>query len=390
MLLLRNPTLLKLFIAQALYWSCAMIGITLTALVGLQLAPSNTLATLPLALLVLGNLLATQPLSLFMQRHGRRPGLMLGASAGVAGGLFSALGVWQADFLLFCFGALPIGIYQASAMYYRFAALEAVNDAHKGRATAWVIGGGVCAALLAPALTLWSRNLLSTPFVGAYLLVAMLSVVALLLLASLREGSIPAPANGGWQVMRQLLKRGPVRAAMATTAIGHGLMYLVMNATPLAMSFCGLSLEASTQVIQWHMLGMFLPAFIAGPLVDRLGSRRVALLGITLLSLSAGIALSGQTLGHFLASSGLLGIGWNLLLVAGTTLLGSGHSPAERGQAQGLMELGNGTMAALASFASGALISGVGWNPLNLLMLPLLALAFLALHSTPRRIAVQV
>ena len=390
MLLLRNPTLLKLFIAQALYWSCAMIGITLTALVGLQLAPSNILATLPLALLVLGNLLATQPLSLFMQRHGRRPGLMLGASAGVAGGLFSALGVWQADFLLFCFGALPIGIYQASAMYYRFAALEAVNDAHKGRATAWVIGGGVCAALLAPALTLWSRNLLSTPFVGAYLLVAMLSVVALLLLASLREGSIPAPANGGWQVMRQLLKRGPVRAAMATTAIGHGLMYLVMNATPLAMSFCGLSLEASTQVIQWHMLGMFLPAFIAGPLVDRLGSRRVALLGITLLSLSAGIALSGQTLGHFLASSGLLGIGWNLLLVAGTTLLGSGHSPAERGQAQGLMELGNGTMAALASFASGALISGVGWNPLNLLMLPLLALAFLALHSTPRRIAVQV
>lgn len=366
-----------------------MIGITLTALVGLQLAPSNILATLPLALLVLGNLLATQPLSLFMQRHGRRPGLMLGASAGVAGGLFSALGVWQADFLLFCFGALPIGIYQASAMYYRFAALEAVNDAHKGRATAWVIGGGVCAALLAPTLTLWSRNLLSTPFVGAYLLVAMLSVVALLLLASLREGSIPAPASGGWQVMRQLLKRGPVRAAMATTAIGHGLMYLVMNATPLGMSFCGLSLEASTQVIQWHMLGMFLPTFIAGPLVDRLGSRRVALLGITLLSLSAGIALSGQTLGHFLASSGLLGIGWNLLLVAGTTLLGSGHSPAERGQAQGLMELGNGTMAALASFASGALISGVGWNPLNLLMLPLLALAFLALHSRPRRIAVQ-
>lgn len=389
MLLMRHPTLLKLFIAQALYWSCAMIGITLTALVGLQLAPSNTLATLPLALLVLGNLLATQPLSLFMQRHGRRPGLMLGASAGVAGGLLSALGVWQADFLLFCFGALPIGIYQASAMYYRFAALEAVNDAHKGRATAWVIGGGVCAALLAPTLTLWSRNLLSTPFVGAYLLVAMLSVVALLLLASLREGSIPAPASGGWQVMRQLLKRSPVRAAMATTAIGHGLMYLVMNATPLAMSFCGLSLEASTQVIQWHMLGMFLPAFIAGPLVDRLGSRRVALLGITLLSLSAGIALSGQTLGYFLASSGLLGTGWNLLLVAGTTLLGSGHSPAERGQAQGLMELGNGTMAALASFASGALISGVGWNPLNLLMLPLLALAFLALHSRPRRIAVQ-
>ena len=53
MLLLRNPTLLRLFLAQALFWSCAMIGITLTSLVGLQLAPLNGLATLPLALLVL-------------------------------------------------------------------------------------------------------------------------------------------------------------------------------------------------------------------------------------------------------------------------------------------------------------------------------------------------
>lgn len=381
MLLVRNPTLLKLFIAQALYWSCAMIGITLTALVGLQLAPSNVLATLPLALLVLGNLLATQPLSLFMQRRGRRPGLMLGAGAGAAGGLLSALGVWQADFLLFCLGALPIGVYQASAMYYRFAALEAVDTAHQGRATAWVVGGGVCAALLAPSLTLWSRHLLSTPFVGAYLLLAVLAVAAVLLLASLREGRLPATTSGGWQAMRQLLSRSPVRAAMATTAIGHGLMYLVMNATPLAMSFCGLSLEASAQVIQWHMLGMFLPAFIAGPLVDRLGSRRVALLGIALVSLSAGIALSGQAKAQFLISSCLLGMGWNLMLVAGTTLLGTGHTPTERGQAQGLMELGNGTMAALASFASGALISGIGWNPVNLAILPLLALALLALRK---------
>lgn len=74
MLLARNPALLILFLAQALYWSCSLIGITLTALIGMQLSPYNSLATLPLALLVLGNLLATHPLSLFMQRHGRRPG----------------------------------------------------------------------------------------------------------------------------------------------------------------------------------------------------------------------------------------------------------------------------------------------------------------------------
>lgn len=389
MLLLRNPTLLKLFIAQALYWSCAMISITLTALVGLQLAPLNGLATLPLALLVLGTLLATQPLSLFMQRRGRRPGLQLGAAAGIVGGLISATGVWLADFTLFCLGALPIGIYQASAMYYRFVALEAVDDAHKGRATAWVIGGGVVAALLAPTLTLWARGLLATPFVGAYLLMAALALLALLLLGTLREGALPPANSGGLRALRELLSRPLIRAALATTAIGHGLMILVMNATPLAMSLCGLSLEAGAQVIQWHMLGMFLPAFIAGPLVDRLGSRRVAFIGVALLTLSAAIALSGQQHAHFLVSSLLLGIGWNLMLVAGTTLLGSGHAPAERGQAQGLMELGNGTVAACASFASGALISTIGWSPVNIAMLPLLVIAVLALSSKAARPAVQ-
>jgi MFS family permease len=377
MLLLRNKSIALLFAGQSLYWSCSMIGITLTSLVGLQLAPLNVLATLPLALLVLGNLLAVQPLSLFMQRHGRRPGLMLGAGCGVAGGLLSALGVWLGDFAILCLGALPLGAYQASAMYYRFAALEAVDEAHKGRATAYVIGGGVLAALLAPTLALWSQNAVGTPFVGAYLLIAGLACCAVVLMARLREGALPTPAAGGLAAMTTLLRRPLFRAAIATTAVGHGLMILVMNATPLAMQFCGLSLEAGAQVIQWHMLGMFLPAFVAGPLVDRLGSLNVAVLGSLILLVSASIALSGLGQGHFLASSFLLGLGWNLMLVAGTTLLAAGHSEAERGNAQGMMELGNGTVAAAGSFASGALIGTFGWGAVNLGMLPLLGLVLL-------------
>ncbi|MBU2322641.1 MAG: MFS transporter, partial [Gammaproteobacteria bacterium] len=161
MLLVRNPSIRLLFAGQALYWSCSMIGITLTALVGLQLAPLNILATLPLCLWMLGNLFSVQPLSRFMQRHGRRPGLMLGAGAGVIGGLLSALGVWLGDFTLFCLGALPIGAYQASAMYYRFAALEAVAATEKGRASGYVIGGGVLAALLVPSALQWTGSLLN-------------------------------------------------------------------------------------------------------------------------------------------------------------------------------------------------------------------------------------
>jgi MFS family permease len=384
MLLLRNPSIRLLFAGQALYWSCSMIGITLTALVGLQLAPLNILATLPLCLWMLGNLFTVQPLSLFMQRHGRRPGLMLGAGAGVFGGLLSALGVWLGDFILFCLGALPIGAYQASAMYYRFAALEAAAATEKGRASAYVIGGGVLAALLVPSLLQWTADLLDAPFVGAYLLIATLALLALILLSRLREGAAPPRAKAGLKELRHLLGSPVIRAAIATTAVGNGLMVLVMNATPLAMNFCGFALESSAQVIQWHMLGMFLPAFLAGPLVDRLGSRRVALLGGVILLGSATVALSGLQQLHFLFSSLLLGLGWNLMLVAGTTLLAEGHDETQRGQAQGLMELLNGMLAAGAAFSAGVLISGLGWSALNLVILPLVGLAMLMLLPARR------
>ncbi|MBU1333078.1 MAG: MFS transporter [Gammaproteobacteria bacterium] len=386
MLLVRNPSIRLLFAGQALYWSCSMIGITLTALVGLQLAPLNILATLPLCLWMLGNLFSVQPLSRFMQRHGRRPGLMLGAGAGVIGGLLSALGVWLGDFTLFCLGALPIGAYQASAMYYRFAALEAVAATEKGRASGYVIGGGVLAALLVPSALQWTGSLLNTPFVSAYLLIATFALLALLLMSRLREGAAPPKAKAGFKELRQLLGNPIIRAAIATTAIGNGLMVLVMNATPLAMSFCGFALDSSAQVIQWHMLGMFLPAFLAGPLVDRLGSRRVALLGGLILLGSASIALSGVLLLNFLFSSLLLGLGWNLMLVAGTTLLAEGHDESQRGQAQGLMELLNGILAAGAAFSAGVLISGLGWSALNLVILPLVGLALLMLLPARRNL----
>lgn len=383
-MLLRHPSIRLLFVAQALYWSCSMIGVTLTALVGMQLAPLNGLATLPLALLVLGNLLAAQPLSLFMQRRGRRAGLRRGALAGIGGGLVCAQGVAAASFPLFGLGCLLIGGYQASAMYYRFAALESVAETQRGRAAAWVVGGGVCAALVGPDLALWAKDALPLPFVGAYLTIAVLAAAAWALLGRLPDGGAPAPAGGGWRILAALLARPAVRGAMATTAIGHGLMILVMNATPLAMNACGLPLHTSADVMRGHMLGMFLPAFVAGPLVDRLGGRRVALLGSVVLLASAAIALGGSTATHFLLSSVCLGLGWNLMLVAGTTLLARAHRPEERGHAQGLMELGNGLVAACASFAAGALIGGAGWNAINLLIPPLVLLAWLMLAAARR------
>jgi hypothetical protein len=392
MLLRRHPSVLVLSTAQALYWSCSIIGITLTSLVGRSLAPLPWMATLPLALLVAGTLLAVGPTARWMQALGRRTALRRGALLGLLGGLVSAAGLALGSFVLFTLGCMLVGGYQASAGFYRFAALDVVDTAHKGRAAAWVVAGGMLAALVAPWLALQTRAALPTPMMGAYLCIAALAGLAWALLGWLPQPkpSVPQAAlqtkpntTSPATTRRALWQRPALRMALLVTACGHGLMILVMNATPLAMDGCGHAQATSASVIQWHVLGMFAPSLLAGPAIDRWGAQRMAWAGWALLAASAIWAQAGVGAAHFLVSSLLLGAGWNCLLLAGTTLLSQSHTPEERSVAQPMMEWTNSAVAAAMSFAAGLLIQTLGWQAIQVAMLGVLAC--MAWWLRPRR-----
>ncbi|NIY74491.1 MFS transporter [Thalassospira sp. HF15] len=379
MLLLTNGPVRLLFLAQALYWSCSLIGITLTSIVGVSLAPVPTLATLPLGMLMVGNLLSVHPLAMMMQTRGRRAGLFVGALFGVVGGMLMAFGIYIGSFWLIAIAPVLIGTYQASASYYRYAALEAVTPVQKGRAAALVLGGGILAALVAPEIAVASRDMLPVPFAGAYIALAGLAALGASLMIMLPDGGIPQRVGSSGAMMMNLLRRPVIRGAVAISAAGQGIMVLVMTATPLAMKYCGFGVDVSANVIRWHLIGMFLPAFFAGPMIDRFGPRRIASLGAFVLVISVAFAVSDNSVSAFLISSFLLGIGWNMMLLAGTTMLGEAHDDAERGHAQSVMELGISTTATIGSLASGALIIGVGWAPVNYGVLPVLVVALFLL-----------
>ncbi len=380
MLLRRHPQLLTLSIAQALYWSCSIIGIALTGLVGQRLAPWPWMATVPLTLLVAGNLLAIGRLARWMQKHGRARGLQYGALLGVAAGLLAAWAVQRASFGLLCTAMLLLGGYQASAGFYRFAALDGMEPQHKGSAAAWVLAGGIAAAVFAPSIAIRASSALAVPMAGAYLAIATLAALACVLLQCL-PATLKAPAAAKAHTAsitrRQLWQRPAIRQAIVLSACGHGLMVLVMNATPLAMHGAGHTLASSTHVIQWHVLGMFAPSLFAGKAVDRFGARGIACLGAALLAASASVALTGPSFASFLISSLLLGAGWNLMILAGTTLLSQATSAQEAPLAQPLMEWTNNGCAAAMSFSCGILIQTLGWQAVN--SLGLLVLAALAL-----------
>lgn len=382
----RHPALAVLSTAQALYWSCSIIGITLTGLVGQQLTPWPLLATLPLALLVVGCLLTVTPMARWMQQHGARRSLQRGALLGATGGMLCAAAISWHSFVLFNIGALLVGGYQASAGYYRFVALEHVDANHQGRAAALVVAGGIAAALLAPSVALHSQQLLTPPMAGAYLALAALAGTAWLVLHALSTPNNPSKQSTSAQAATKteakappctrasLWQRPAIRQALLVTACAHGLMVLVMNATPLAMHGHGHALPAAASVIQWHVLGMFVPSLWAGAALDRWGPQRVAAFGVAILAASALVALSGQAHAWYLVSSLLLGAGWNLMLLAGTRLLTLAYESSERSVAQPMMEWSNSAMAAAMSFTSGVLVQTLGWQAINIAMLPVLCL----------------
>lgn len=83
----------------------------------------------------------------------------------------------------------------------------------------------------------------------------------------------------------------------------------------------------------------------------------------------------------FYASLLFLGAGWNLMFVAGSTLLTHSYRASERAKTQGAAEFIRCASAALATLAAGPLHGHFGWSTINLIMLPLLIISALLTTS---------
>ena len=156
-------------------------------------------------------------------------------------------------------------------------------------------------------------------------------------------------------------------------------MILAMTATPLAMLHHDHRLADAATVIQLHVLGMFLPSFFTGGLIARFGVLNVMLAGVALLAAHVVTTLTGTGFQSFAAALIFLGVGWNFLYVGGTTLLTSTYLPSEKGSAQALNDLSIFVVGLLCSLAAGALLRVQGWQMLNAVLLPWLALAAFSL-----------
>lgn len=384
-----NRSVVLLSLCQALLGTGNVLLISVNGLIGQSLSPSAALITLPIAMQFVGLMLATIPASLIMQRIGRRNGFYLGNSLGIIGAVISAVALLYQNFFFFCVGTTLLGVGIGFGTLYRFAAVEACEPEQKNRAISMVMLGGVLAAFLGPALAVESRDWVSSQeFVGSFIGLMGLYILALVLLSGV---SIPQPVNveaekGRQRPLFEIVLQPVFIVAVVAAMASYTVMNLLMTATPLAMARCGFSFPQTAWVIEWHVLGMFLPSFFTGRLIQRFGAVFMMMLGGMIMLCCISINLNGQSEWHFWSALFLLGLGWNFMFISATSMVTGSYTNNERAKTQATNEFMVFGMVTLSALSSGWLEVSLGWETMNLLMIPVVVWAMLVIAVFSKKV----
>ena len=366
----RNVWLLS--ICQALLMTGNILLISVVGLVGKALAPDSSLITLPVAMQFLGLMSATIPASLIMGKLGRKIGFSLGNVIGISGASVATYALATQQFPLFCVGTFLLGIGIGFGTLYRFAAIEVCDESARHRAISISMAGGVIAAILGPNLAVyaqqWSNDGL---YVGAFLALIVLNIMALCLLQTIRfpkQNLASVKVNA--DPLKTIVAAPNFMLAVFAAMVAYAVMNILMTATPLAMIGCGFEFDKAAGVIEWHVLGMFVPAFFTGRLIERFGPRNMILAGGVLFVLCIAVNIHGQSIWHFSCALVLLGVGWNFMFIAATGLFSQSYLPHNKSKAQAFNEFFVFSCVTVTALLSGWLESTVGWEAMNIYVLP--------------------
>jgi MFS family permease len=372
-----------LFAAQVCGSTGHSIGMAIGGIMAAGITGTNTWSGMPVAVGALGTALASWPLSRFMERWGRRPGLALGYGLAVLGSIVGMVGVTAGSFALLLAGMALFGISQTSNLLARYAAADVTPGAQRGRAMGLIVWGSSAGSivgpnLMEPALRV-SGALGIAPSASAFLIsVAGYAVAALLVELFLRpdplaiarqlheavsSGRAAQPARALGEILADIR----VQLALATLTISQFVMISTTSTSPVYLHDQGHSVQTIGVAVGLHLGGMYIASPLSGWLCDRLG--RLPMIGVGALVLIGAVMLAGLAPGsdRTLVILGLFlnGVGWNFAFVAGSALLTDALSPAERASTQGLADLFMGMMGAFGSAAGGMILGVWGFTILN-------------------------
>jgi len=376
----KNITLL--FMAQPLVMCSAPIIVFIGGILSSQLTANESLATLPISLMILGVATGVIPAAMIAKNQGRKFAVFTGFSCLIGAALIACASTLIASFELFAFASFLIGIGGAFTQQLRFAAIESTTNAENIPKTLSILMlSGVFAAFLGPEIAVVAKDWLESPYgyAGSFLLLTGLIFIAAIMMIFFSNPESVESVNAGEPRSLAIIIQQPVFIiAICSATIGFALMSYLMTATPLSMHHMqGHSLIETKWVIQTHIAAMYLPSLLTPFMIKRIGLKGLLTVGTLVYSVVALIALSGQHVIHYWWALLLLGVGWNFLFLTGTSLLPQSYHACERHKVQAVNDFILFGFQAFASLMAGWVLFNQGWNWVVLSSIPFIIGLFL-------------
>ncbi len=342
-----------------------------------------------------------------MATRGRRVGLSLGYAVGAVGAVIGATFALERNLIGFLIGGALVGAANGAIQQAKYAAGEMVPNGVRGSVVGALLTGSAFGSVLswivAPLVhSLAKANGVPAIEAGWYLGGFWLALGAVLIWALLRpdprdlaarvDASTtvslePRPVESNLPIRSwlELLREPGIRLALVSMGLGQTVMVALMVLMPLHAKHLGHE-DAATGLISVHVLGMFAFGWLTGRLTDAWGRRTVIQMGAAQLMLAGFVATFATRPIEMGFSLFVLGLGWNFLNVAGSTLLTDHLRPHERARVQGGAELVTWLSAAVGALGGGVIVgifgfATIGWVGLALGCLPFIATLFLSTAS---------
>lgn len=384
---LQRRSLRVLLLSQVLSGAGLAAGITVGALLAEDMLGTTGLSGLPTALFTVGSAAAAVVVGSLSDRRGRRTGLAAGYAAGAVGGAGVALAAVLDSVPLLLVALLVYGAGTATNLQARYAGADLSLPERRGTAISTILVGTTLGAVAGPNVVRPVGRLaqasgipsLAGPFVLAALAYGLAAVVLLvrlrpdplLVARSLAAQQDAAAAeqrrrSGAAAPVAQEVDRAALRLGGTSMVVTQLVMVAVMTMTPVHMRDHGHGLGATGLVIGLHVAAMFLPSPVTGRLADRYGPRPVAAAGGVAL-LGAGLTATtapDDSVALLSVALVLLGLGWNLGLLAGTTLVAAAVPADGRARVQGRLDVAVALAGAAGGITSGVVVAGTSYGTL--------------------------
>ena len=376
-----NKNLWLLILSQIFAFTAAPVTVFLSGIIGSQFSPVKSLATLPMALSIVGIAIFAIFAAKVMSIIGRRAGFMFASVGSSLSSLLAAYSIICESFILFNFACFLLGAGVAFSHQYRFAAVETVKKDMAPKAISIILLAGIGSALIGPNAANLSKDIISEHlYAGSYIVLAALTLTSTIFLFFYKDGHKTNDVNKETsRSYLELISQPRFLQALIASAFAYAVMAFLMTATPISMHVMEkISLTKTGLVIQLHIAAMFLPSLVTGNLIRKFGHSKIMYAGVFLFLITILISLFDQNFTNYLIALVFLGFGWNFLFISGTSLLVLSYKENEKFKAQGFNDLIVYSIQATASLSAGVFLTLTSWKTMNLVCITFLVLIILS------------